>query len=100
MRFWLGLLVACSYFASAQRSSGPAQGTLILDGGGTTQLVLKHFVALAGGPESRIVVVPTGASAIQVGADKTVLELYWPRERPEWAAYLADVKKLLGVNDV
>ena len=99
MRFWLGLLVVSS-FASAQRSSGPAQGTLILDGGGTTELVLKRFVALAGGPESRIVVVPTGASAIQVGSEKAVLELYWPRERPEWAAYLADIKKLLGVSDV
>jgi hypothetical protein len=48
---------------SAQRSSGPAKGILILDGGGTTAIVRDRFVSLAGGAKARIVVIPTGVSA-------------------------------------
>src|SRR5688500_11599564 len=54
----------CGTSLGAQRSTGPAAGTLIVDGGGATAPVVRQFVALAGGQRSEIVVIPTGASAI------------------------------------
>jgi cyanophycinase len=84
----------------AQRSSGPERGTLIVDGGGTTALVKDRFVAMAGGKQARIVVIPTGASAMRFGAQNTVLNPDWPRDRPEWPAYEADLKSWLGVDNV
>ena len=56
---------------SAQRSSGSAKGILILDGGGTTAIVRDRFVALAGGAKARIVVIPTGVSALRFGDQNT-----------------------------
>ncbi len=83
-----------------QRSSGPAKGTLIVDGGGTTDLVKELFVSIAGGKEARIVVIPTGASSIRFGSQKVILNPDWPRDRPEWSAYEADLKMWFGVGNV
>src|SRR5262249_12853933 len=47
-----------------------------------------------------IVVIPTGASAMRFGAQNTVLNPDWPRDRPEWPAYEADLKSWLGVDNV
>jgi cyanophycinase len=84
----------------AQRSSGPEKGTLIVDGGGTTGFVKDRFVAMAGGRQARIVVIPTGASALRFGSKNTILNPDWPRDRPEWPAYEADLKSWLGVDSV
>jgi len=84
----------------AQKSSGPVNGTLIVDGGGTTAAVKDRFVALAGGPKARIVVIPTGASSLRFGEKNTILNPDWPRDRPEWAAYEADLKKWLAVGNI
>ena len=85
---------------SAQRSSGPAKGILILDGGGTTAIVRDRFVSLAGGAKARIVVIPTGVSALRFGEKNTILDPDWPRDRPEWAAYEAYLKQWLGTENV
>src|SRR5258705_5138214 len=93
------VLISCSPLM-AQRSSGPERGTLIVDGGGTTTLVKDRFVAMAGGKQARIVVIPTGASAMRFGPQNTVLNPDWPRDRAEWPAYEADLKTRLGIDNV
>jgi len=85
---------------SAQRSSGPAKGTLILDGGGTTAIVRDRFVSLAGGEKARVVVIPTGVSALRFGEKNTNLDPDWSRDRPEWLAYEAYLKQWLGTENV
>jgi cyanophycinase len=42
---------------------GPATGALIVDGGGETAETIKRFVALAGGPEAPIVLIPTASES-------------------------------------
>ena len=85
---------------SAQRSSGPAKGILILDGGGTTAIVRDRFVSLAGAAKARIVAIPTGVSALRFGEKNTILDPDWPRDRPEWAAYEGYLKQWLGTENV
>ncbi len=46
---------------------GPARGWLVIDGGGLPQEVRKRFVALAGGPNAKFVVIPTARSDAQIG---------------------------------
>jgi len=84
----------------AQRSSGPANGILIVDGGGGTALVMKMFASLAGGAKARVVVFPTGASSLRFGETNVILNPDWLRERPEWTAYEAYLKQLLGVDNI
>src|SRR6267378_2552484 len=93
------VILSCAQ-VSAQRSSGPAKGILIVDGGGTTALVKDRFMSLAGGAKARIVVIPTGASSLRFGEKNTILNPDWPRERSEWAAYEADLKRWLAVENV
>src|SRR6266849_4553196 len=95
-----GCIILISLPILAQRSSGPVQGILIVDGGGTTGAVKDRFVSLAGGPKARIVVIPTGASSLRFGEKNTILNPDWPRERSEWAAYEADLKRWLAVENV
>ena len=66
--------------AIAQKSAGPANGTLIVDGGGTTEPIVRRFVELAGGPQARIVVIATAPSSIRFGADNVILDPDWPRD--------------------
>ncbi len=84
----------------AQRSSGPAKGTLIIDGGGATDSIRGQFVAIAGGSGAKIVVIPTGASEVRVAPGKTIVNPDWPSGRPEWSSYLSDLKQWLGADDV
>jgi len=84
----------------AQRSSGPPRGTLIVDGGGSTDLVKNRFVAMAGGKDADIVVIPTAASALRFGPANTVLNPDWPRDRAEWAAYKTDLTTWLGTEHI
>jgi hypothetical protein len=64
------LLVFAVASALAQRSSGPAKGILVVDGGGTSKLVVDEFVRLTGGPKAKIVVIPTGASSLRFGEER------------------------------
>jgi cyanophycinase len=85
---------------AGQKSAGPPNGTLIVDGGGATAPVVCRFVELAGGAQSRIVVIATAPSAIRFGDDNTILNPDWPRDREEWRKYYAYLRKWLGVTRV
>jgi cyanophycinase len=84
----------------AQGSSGPSHGTLIVDGGGGTDLVKDRFVTIAGGKNAKIVVIPTGASSLRFGPEKTILNPDWPRDRAEWAAYQRDLMTWFGTEHI
>jgi len=94
------LLVLASSPPSPRQSSGPAWGTLILDGGGASNVVRDRFVALAGGASASVVAIPTGASSLRFGEAKTILDPDWPREREEWKAYAHYLEKWLGVSRI
>lgn len=94
------LLLACPAPGLTAESAGPAAGTLVLDGGGATDPVRDRYVALCGGPQARIVALPTGASSIRFGDENTILNPDWPRDRDEWSAYDRYLKKWLGVENV
>ena len=100
--FWVGAILTTAHAAAAQpRSSGPARGTLIVDGGGATAPILRRFVDLAGGAgNARIVVFPTGASSIRFGAENTILDPDSPRDSTEWKAYEAYLRKWFGCERV
>jgi cyanophycinase len=83
-----------------QRSSGPAKGILIVDGGGATDEVRNQFLSLAGGAKARIIVIPTGASSLRFGDKDTVLDPDWPRDRPEWTAYEEYLRQWFGTENV
>ncbi len=67
----IGLLLAVCLFvtfagpvlpAGANENSGPAKGTLLIDGGGAGD-GFRHFVELAGGRDAKLVIVPTASSS-------------------------------------
>ena len=81
----------------AQKSAGRVNGTLIVDGGGTTEPVVRRFVELAGGPQARIVVIAPAPSSIRFGVDNVILDPDWPRDRIEWRQYHQYLKRWFGV---
>jgi cyanophycinase len=74
---WLRVFIFCSILGAAPLAHGveqavpldlasPAAGTLVICGGGDVpDSVMLHFIELAGGPQARIVFIPTAAQ----GAD-------------------------------
>ena len=67
----LALLLASTTIA-AGAEVGPTNGSLIVAGGGVTDpAIYERFVALAGGPEAPIVVIPTAGSGETYGD-------FWP----------------------
>jgi cyanophycinase len=96
----LGIAGTSNVATGAQKAAGPAAGTLVIDGGGATEPVVRRFVEIAGGRRARIVVVATGPSAIRFGDQNTVLNPDWPRERKEWSQYEEYLKRWLGIDDV
>src|SRR5262245_870772 len=84
----------------AQKSSGPPNGTLIVDGGSTTEPVVKRFVELAGGSKARIVVIATAPSSIRFGPDNVILDPDSPRDRREWQQYHEYLKSWFGVDQI
>ena len=57
-------LLATAALGAAAQEVGPATGTLLLAGGGLRDsAVLTRFLALAGGSDARIVVIPTAQAA-------------------------------------
>ena len=45
--------------SSSWKSKGPPTGTLILSGQGRSDETLERFLAAAGGPSARVIVIPT-----------------------------------------
>src|SRR3954447_13072487 len=45
--------------APTATTSGPATGSLVIGGGNDVPAIVKAFVELAGGPEAKIVYIPT-----------------------------------------
>jgi len=85
---------------AAQKSSGPPNGTLIVDGGGATEPIVRRFVELAGGAQARIVVIATAPSSIRFGPENVILDPDWPRDRNEWQQYRDYLKSWFGVDHV
>src|SRR5262245_13992149 len=92
------LLVIVSSPPPSRQSSGPTNGTLILDGGSVTDAVRDRFVSLAGGASATIVAIPTAASSLRFGEAQTVLDPDWPREGAEWKAYAEYLERWLGTS--
>ena len=93
MTLWISPVIA-------QKSTGPANGTLIVDGGGATEQIVKRFVELAGGSQARIVVIATAPSSIRFGPDNVILDPDWPRDRKEWRQYEDYLKRWFGVDQI
>jgi cyanophycinase len=53
----------CSLALGAGTAVGPASGALVVDGGAESPATIKAFVALAGGPDSHFVLIPTATGA-------------------------------------
>jgi len=85
---------------SAQKSSGPATGVLIADGGGSTEASVRRFVELAGGRTANIVVVVTGPSALRFSYQNIILNPDWPRDSTQWSQYEEHLKSWFGVDSV
>src|ERR1044072_431155 len=103
LRLPAGIVLSLVLTAAAPlwaQSSGPARGTLVVDGGGATDAGRDRFVARAGGPTARIVVIPTAASSVRFGDDNTILDPDVPRDRPEWAAYDRHLRQWVGAEGV
>jgi cyanophycinase len=49
---------------------GPKTGALVIDGGGESPAAIERFVALAGGPDSHFVLIPTAAVSDPVDAKR------------------------------
>jgi cyanophycinase len=98
--FVLAIVVTTTATFEAQRSSGPAAGTLIVDGGGGVEPVVRRFVELAGGRQARIIVFATGPSSVRFGPQNVILNPDWPRDRHEWSDYQNYLEMWLGVDAV
>lgn len=61
---------------------------------------MRRFVELAGGPQARIVVIPTAPSAIRFGDDNVILNPDWLRDRKEWGQYHEYLKRWFGVDGI
>ncbi len=68
------LLTACIFVATGLMHSivaqeiGPTKGSLVIVGGGRLEpSVVQRFIELAGGPQARIVIIPTAGGASQYG---------------------------------
>ena len=60
------LALLCAHILTAQTSSGPKRGALVLTGGEFGKGVIERFVALAGGPDANFVYIPTAASSLRL----------------------------------
>ena len=96
--FAVAMVALCNCPLGAQKAAGPAAGTLIVDGGGATEPIVRRFVEHAGGPQAHIVVFATGPSAIRFGDQNIILNPDWPRDRKEWNQYEEYLKGWLGVD--
>ena len=64
------------HLVAAPVSAGPEKGALVIVGGGTvTPEIWKRFIALAGGANAKIVIVPTAQEDTTIDSDKTAQQL-------------------------
>lgn len=60
---WLALAIPCSAFAQSAEPWWPVNGTVMLSGGGLEDAIadslVDRLIALAGGPDALIVIIPT-----------------------------------------
>lgn len=106
------LHVTCIYSqepAGNYVTTGPARGTLVIVGGGRlSDTIIKSFIELAGGPEARIVIVPTAAGAtsytesegdlLRSGGAKNVTVLHTDnRDTANSAAFARPLENATGV---
>ena len=64
------LIAAASIFGQGAPEYGPAKGTLVIVGGGSTENtgIIEKFIQIAGGPDAKFVIVPTaGGNKTQDG---------------------------------
>jgi cyanophycinase len=92
-------LVSVCCVATAQTSGGPSKGTLILTGG-DQETALKEFVDLAGGPEAKIVYIPTAASSLRLPSGLIWEWLYTDELPANTPAFKAELCKMFGVTDI
>lgn len=103
MRRILLVILVLQFFLSsltAQVSSGPRKGTLILSGGSLTSIMANRFVSLAGGADANYVYIPTASSGIKLDSGF----IYTPPEDDKPAAntkeFEQELCKLFGVKRV
>jgi aminobenzoyl-glutamate utilization protein B len=65
----LALLASLILLGQTDPAVGPRSGTLVIDGGGQDPAAVRAFVALAGGPESEVVLIPTASESEPDAAD-------------------------------
>src|SRR6476619_2293275 len=96
----ISLAIVALYTGSfaAQKSAGPPAGTLIVDGGGATEPIVRRFVEIAGGRRADIVVFATGPSEIRFGDQDVILNPDWPRDHKEWSQYEEYLKTWLRID--
>jgi cyanophycinase len=71
------MLAAAPAAEAAQQPRGPDKGTLIIAGGGKLgPEVVGRFIALAGGPQAQIVVIPTAGEDAAYGPDCDCLKMF------------------------
>jgi cyanophycinase len=99
IRGLLFLLVITSVIP-AQGQPALRKGALVISGGDPGRAVLERFVKLAGGPEARIVYIPTAASSLRLPSGF----IYDPPDEGKSAANTAqfevEVARMFGVKKV
>lgn len=74
---FLSLITLSSYSQKTTVSTGPRKGSLVVVGGGKAgETIIGRFIALAGGPESPIVVIPTALGLDEYNDKNSGLELF------------------------
>jgi cyanophycinase len=91
--FFLCLYIVTSF---AQGSRGPGKGHLVISGGDWSAEALERFVMLAGGPDARIVVIPTAASAIKLPSNF----IHYPDSVHHNERFARELALLFKVNSV
>src|SRR5262249_29402215 len=59
----LALMASLILLGKPDLAVGPRSGTLVIDGGGQNPATVRAFVALAGGPDAKIVLIPTATES-------------------------------------
>ena len=72
----LTLLVCCLMAYQQSIQVGPDNGSLLLVGGGVTAKIGQQFIALAGGIQAPMVVIPTAGGAVEYGQQTPIAQLY------------------------
>jgi len=98
MRILIAIL--CALFplqlSFAQSSRGPEHGHLVLSGGDWSSTAIRKFVDFAGGPNARIVVIPTAASAIKLPNEF----IHYPDSIKNTPAFEKELASLFNVKTI